>query len=497
RVSFFCNFHGPSLAVDTMCSSSLTAIHLACQSLQRGDCEIAIGGGVNVSIHPNKYLTLAQGQFISSQGRCESFGIGGDGYVPAEGVGAVMLKPLAKAVADRDQIYGVIKSSALNHGGKTNGYSVPNPAAQANVIAQALKNSGVSPRAISYLEAHGTGTSLGDPIEITGLSKAFAESTSDKQFCAIGSVKSNIGHGESAAGIAGLTKILLQMKYGTLAPSLHSDTLNPHIDFANSPFTVQQELGEWKRPKLNLDGQEREYPRVAGVSSFGAGGSNAHLVVEEDVGPHQNHSAAPLRTPAVIVLSAKTEQQLKSQVSNLLAYIETQKFSDADLPDMAYTLQVGREAMEHRLALMANSLEEVTARLLLFAQGEGDIEGLYQGEIKRNKEAVAFFAADADRQQAIAAWMQKGKYAKLLEFWVKGGALDWNRLYRDKHPRRISLPTYPFAKEQYWAPVPDLLPDNAALRSAGTSVLHPLVQQNTSDLTEQRFTSRLTGEEFY
>ncbi|MEW9713042.1 beta-ketoacyl synthase N-terminal-like domain-containing protein, partial [Paenibacillus sp. SI92] len=170
--------------------------------------------GVNVSLHPNKYLKLSQGKFISNKGRCESFGEGGEGYVPGEGVGAVLLKPLSRAIADGDQIYGVIKGTAINHGGKTNGYTVPNPNAQGNLISQALKEAGVNPRTISYLEAHGTGTVLGDPIEITGLTRAFGQDTPDKQFCAIGSVKSNIGHCEGAAGIAGLTKVLLQLKNG-------------------------------------------------------------------------------------------------------------------------------------------------------------------------------------------------------------------------------------------------------------------------------------------
>ncbi|MEW8987767.1 MAG: polyketide synthase, partial [Bacillus sp. (in: firmicutes)] len=227
RVSYFCNFHGPSMAVDTMCSSSLTAIHLACQSLQRGGCELAIAGGVNVSIHPNKYLMLGQGKFVSSKGQCESFGEGGDGYVPGEGVGAVLLKPLSKAIADGDHIYGIIKGSTINHGGKTNGYTVPNPNAQAEVIQRAFKEAKVDPRTISYIEAHGTGTSLGDPIEIVGLSKAFQEYTKEKQFCAIGSAKSNIGHCESAAGIAAVTKVLLQLKHRKLVPSLHSEVLNP------------------------------------------------------------------------------------------------------------------------------------------------------------------------------------------------------------------------------------------------------------------------------
>ncbi|MEL7145266.1 MAG: type I polyketide synthase, partial [Bacteroidota bacterium] len=190
RVSYFCNFNGPSLAMDTMCSSSLTAIHLACQSLKQGECEVALAGGVNVSVHPNKYLVLGYLNIASSKGLCESFGKDGDGYVPSEGVGTVLLKPLSKAIADNDNIYGVIKGTAINHGGKVNGFSVPNPKAQSGAIGQAIKEAGFDARTISYIEAHGTGTALGDPIELAGLTAAF--SSKDKKFCSIGSVKSNL-----------------------------------------------------------------------------------------------------------------------------------------------------------------------------------------------------------------------------------------------------------------------------------------------------------------
>ncbi|HEX6160071.1 MAG TPA: SDR family NAD(P)-dependent oxidoreductase, partial [Thermoanaerobaculia bacterium] len=201
RVSYALNLHGPSLTLDTMCSSSLTAIHFACQDLKLGRTNLAIAGGVNVTVHPNKYLVLSEGQFISSDGHCQSFGEGGDGYIPGEGVGVVVLKRLSEARRDGDHIYGVIRGSALNHGGKTNGYTVPNPQAQAAVISRALTEANVDARQISYIEAHGTGTTLGDPIEIAALSKAFhAEETG---FCRIGSAKSNIGHCESAAGVAG------------------------------------------------------------------------------------------------------------------------------------------------------------------------------------------------------------------------------------------------------------------------------------------------------
>ncbi|OEV10278.1 peptide synthetase, partial [Streptomyces nanshensis] len=282
RVSYLYDFRGPSMTVDTMCSSSLTAIHLACEAIRSGQCETALAGGVNLHSHPNKFVMLSRRRFLSSDGRCRSFGEGGDGYVPGEGVGAVVLKPLERAVADGDHIHAVVKGTALNHGGRTSGYSVPSPAAQGEVVADAFAAAGVDPATVGYLEAHGTGTSLGDPLEITGLTRAFAASGSAPGTCPIGSVKSNIGHCEGAAGIAGVTKVLLQMRHGELVPSLHSGTLNPHIDFDGTPLRVQQHTEPWRRPTVRDEtGAPRELPRIAGVSGFGAGGANVHVVLAE------------------------------------------------------------------------------------------------------------------------------------------------------------------------------------------------------------------------
>ncbi|WP_009906771.1 type I polyketide synthase, partial [Burkholderia thailandensis] len=369
RVSYHLDLHGPSMAVDTMCSSSLTALHLACRSLQRGECELALAGGVNVSVHPNKYLMLADNRFVSSAGRCESFGAGGDGYVPAEGVGVAVLKPLRAAIADGDAIHGVICATALNHGGKNNGYTVPNPAWQAAVIEAALGEAGVAPGDVSYVEAHGTGTTLGDPIEIAGLARAFGEPGARRAApCAIGSVKSNIGHAESAAGIAGLTKVLLQMRHRMLVPSLHADTLNPNIAFETTPFCVQRALERWERPG---DGE-----RVAGVSSFGAGGANAHVIVreyrsdDERDGRDEPASNAPARArPAWIVLSARNEDGLRARAAQLREFAAGCE-GDADLHAIAYTLQTGRDAMDERLAFEAASIADLIASLDAFARGE-------------------------------------------------------------------------------------------------------------------------------
>ena len=497
RVSYFCNFHGPSMGIDTMCSSSLSAIHLACRDLQFG-CDAAIAGGVNVSVHPNKYLFLGQFGFLSSEGQCASFGKGGDGYVPGEGVGAVLLKPLARAIADGDHIYGVIKATTVNHGGKTNGYTVPNPNAQADLIARAFRQAHIDPRTLSYIEAHGTGTSLGDPIEIAGLSKAFSEFTSDKQFCAIGSAKSNVGHCESAAGMAGLTKVLLQMKHRKLVPSLHSDTLNPNIDFSSTPFVVQRELADWQRPRLTVGGSEREIPRIAGISSFGAGGANAHVVVEEYIPADAHANPAIVVTqanPALVVLSAKNEQRLKEKIADLLSAIDADGLSDADLPDLAYTLQVGREAMETRLGVVATSLEDLTDKLRRFLDGEDGIEGLYRGQAKRDRDAVALFAGDEEFQETLRRWIARGKLSKVLELWVKGLAIDWTLLYPDARPRRISLPTYPFARERFWVPKPDK--PETVTPEAAVSRLHPLLHRNTSDLWVPRFQSTFAKTDFF
>ncbi|EMB63323.1 beta-ketoacyl synthase [Streptococcus mutans SA38] len=320
RVSYTFNFCGPSMAIDTMCSSSLTSIHLACESIRKGECEAAIAGGVNVSIHPNKYMLLGQTKFLDSTGRCHTFGNGGDGYIPGEGVGAVLLKPLSKAKKNKDHIYAIIKASEINHGGKTSGFTVPNPVQQGRVISNALKHSKINPRTLSYIEAHGTGTALGDPIEIAGLNKAFRKYTDDKQFCAIGSVKSNIGHLESAAGIAAITKVILQMKYKKLVPSIHSEELNSNIDFNNSPFFVQHDLENWERPVVVENNEKKIYKRRAGVSSFGAGGSNAHIILEE----YEEDESEVMRDneKELIIISAKDQNKLKEYASEIHQFIK-------------------------------------------------------------------------------------------------------------------------------------------------------------------------------
>lgn len=320
RVSYFYDLTGPSMAVDTMCSSSLTALQLACESMRSGECKMAVIGGVNLSIHPSKYLMLSQGNFASSDGRCRSFGEGGDGYVPGEGIGSLLIKPLNQAKKDKDKIWAVIRSGSINHGGKTNGYTVPNPAAQTQAVLEAIMKSGINPRSIGYVEAHGTGTKLGDPIEITALTNAFRKYSQDNQFCAIGSVKSNIGHLEAAAGIAGIAKTILQLKYNTLVPSLHSTILNANIHFEQTPFYVQQKTEKWEPYLEIVDGEKVISPRRACINALGAGGSNAHFILEEYIEDkfEQYDDVAP-----IVVLSATNQNRLKELVQKIIEFIHS------------------------------------------------------------------------------------------------------------------------------------------------------------------------------
>ncbi|WP_207635815.1 SDR family NAD(P)-dependent oxidoreductase [Ruminiclostridium papyrosolvens] len=499
RMSYFLNIHGPSEPIETACSSSLVAIHRAVVAIQNGDCDMAIAGGVNTIVTPENYISFNKAGMLCEDGRCKTFSNKANGYVRGEGVGMLFLKKLKDAEEAGDNIYGIIKGTAENHGGRATSLTAPNPKAQAELLIAAYTKAGIDPRTVTYIEAHGTGTELGDPIEINGLKAAFKElyqTTGDSNVisthCGLGSVKSNIGHLELAAGIAGVIKVLLQMKHKTLVKSLHCDTVNPYIQLQDSPFYIVKETKEWK---FLQDTKGQNLPRRAGVSSFGFGGSNAHVVIEEYV-PKQKRPQFQVTNgnSAVIVLSARNADRLHEQVEQLLSAIQTQRFSDTDLADIAYTLQVGREAMEERLAVIAGSIKELEEKLQGCLEGRDDIPDLYRGQVSRNKETLTAFTTDEDMQKATDVWVEKGKLAKLVNLWVKGLGFDWNKLYGKNKPCRISLPTYPFARERYWVSGIVGSPTTALPAAA---FIHPLLHQNTSDLCEQRFTSTFTGWEFF
>ena len=488
RVSYTYGFHGPCIALDSMCSSSLSAITLACRSILSNECSMAVAGGVNLSIHPNKFLLLGGSRFLSTKGRCEAFAKGGDGYVPGEGVGAVILKKLTDAKRDGDHIYGVIKGAAINHCGKTNGYTVPNPKAQSAVIMKAWQEAKINPCAVSYIEAHGTGTALGDPIEITGITKAFETVTDKKQFVKIGSVKSNIGHCESAAGIAGLTKVLLQMKHRKIVPSIHTKELNPNIDFDASACSVAIEMSEWKRPVINEDGREVEYPLIAGISAFGAGGTNAHVIVEEY---KENKRAKDSSKIGFLVLSAKSTDQIKQKANDLLEYMTDNydriKDESISLNDIAYTLLVGREAMEERAAFTFASVDDVMEKLRILSENIGfnkDLDEIYFASVDRNK-TLYIDKTDDNTKALVNSFIANGDYKALAKLFVEGSPVNWQEFYNKSEYGRVSLPLYPFDK------VVCKLPDYLMKRYD----IHPLVEKNVSDFEGIKYKTTLHSQD--
>ncbi|OKP94477.1 non-ribosomal peptide synthetase [Paenibacillus sp. P32E] len=436
RTSHFFNFTGPSIAVDTACSSSLTAIHYACASLVNGDCNVAVAGGINLILHPRQHVRLANLNNLAGSDRNRSFGEGADGFVEGEGIGAILLKPLNQAVRDNDYIYGVIKGTAINSGGQSSSFTTPSLSAQTEVVEQALRRSGVDPESISYVDAHATGTALGDPIEVRALSIAYSRFTSKKSYCSIGSVKSNIGHLEASSGISAMTKVLLQMRYGKLAPSIHTDRINPYIAFEGSPFYLQRELTEWNRPVILENGERKTLPRRAGISSFGAGGSNAHVIVEE----YRKEAVAAYSTePVLIVLSARQESSLLAYAEALQRFIARRLTPEAEevlsLERIAYTLQTGRAEMKERLAFVAADLTELTGKLALIGRGE-PVQGLFRGSAGQPSEREA--PADISLET-------------MASHWVAGGQVSWEALYRNsRKPDRLPLPTYCFDRQRYW-----------------------------------------------
>jgi acyl transferase domain-containing protein/aryl carrier-like protein len=382
RVSYLFDFRGPSLAIDTACSSSLVAVHLACQSLLSGESTLALAGGVNLLITPEPTIEMTKGGFMAPDGRCKSFDARANGYVRSEGAGMVLLKPLSKALADGDRIHAVIRGSAVNQDGRTNGLTAPNQFAQEAVLREAYKRAGVSPAKVQYVEAHGTGTALGDPIEARALANVLSPDRAPESHCALGSVKTNIGHLETAAGIAGLIKVLLSLKHQMIPPSLHFQSPNPNINFDELPLRVQKTLAAW--PKSSE-------PLIAGVSSFGMGGTNAHVVLEQAPEPakQKDHDKNSIERPLhILALSAKSNAALKEMARRYDQHLGNQA---ADLlQDICFTANSGRSHFSHRLAVVAGSSAQLRERLNAFTGGK-QADGLAQGEFSdRSQPGVVF-----------------------------------------------------------------------------------------------------------
>ncbi|MBD2091226.1 type I polyketide synthase [Microcoleus sp. FACHB-1515] len=376
RLSYVLNLRGPSLAIETSCSSSLVAIHLACQSLRNGETNLGLVGAVSLMLSPAQTIAYSQARMMASDGRCKTFDADADGYVRGEGCGLVVLKRLTDAVRDGDRIRAVIRGSAVNQDGLSNGLTAPNGPSQQAVIRQALENAGVSPAQISYVETHGTGTSLGDPIEIKSLKSVLMQGRTD-QPCWFGSVKTNIGHLEAAAGMAGLLKVVLSLEHEEIPPHLNLKRLNPLISFEKTPFAVPTDRQPWTATG----------DRVAGVSSFGFGGTNAHVVLAE--APVAMQSAASVdRSHHLLTLSAKTEQALCDSAQRYADYLE----SDVSLADVCFTANTGRSHFEQRLAIVAETAMQMRQQLRAFADRnstDGNSTDCIKGQATRKTQRVA------------------------------------------------------------------------------------------------------------
>ncbi|MEY9095024.1 amino acid adenylation domain-containing protein [Paenibacillus sp. RC84] len=432
RISYLLNLRGPAISVDTACSSSLVAVHLACQSIRSGECEAAIAGSVKINVLPlDTGIRLG---IESSDNRARTFDDSADGTGIGDGVIALLLKPLSRAQEDGDPIYAVIKGSAMNQDGSSVGITAPNALAQEDVIARAWQDADIDPETVTYMEAHGTGTSLGDPIEIDGLTRAFRRYTDKRQFCAIGSLKTNIGHLDHAAGIAGLLKAILSLVHKQLPPTLHYRSPNRNIPFVDSPVYVNDELTPWE-----TDGEARR----CGVSAFGMSGTNCHVVLEE----------APAGMPSgrsdraeLFCLSAHSMTALERLVLLMRDWALQHRGDESrSLADLCYTLAVGRGAHRYRLAIAVSGWEELVQTL--HAAAESGLTGLALPNVRFGTADSA--AAGNMRQQPVPNEREM-EALELGQRYVGGYEIDWKAIYLGQRRKRLPLPTYPFDSHRCW-----------------------------------------------
>jgi acyl transferase domain-containing protein len=465
RIAYYLNLKGPAISIDTACSSSLVALHLACQALRSGEVDMALTGGVSLWFAPESYLAMSQAGMLSPEGRCKAFDDSANGIVMGDGVGALVLKRLADAEADGDVIHGVVIGSGTNQDGRTNGITAPSVISQIELERSVYQKFGIDPATIGYVETHGTGTKLGDPIELEALATVFREWTDKRNYCALASLKSNIGHASSAAGVAAVQKVLLSMRHRTIAPTLHFNKGNSHFVFDSSPFYVNRQATAWN----GIDG----CPLRACINSFGYSGTNAHVVIEAY--SRAAVSAAIAEPPGgyAIPLSARGKDQLRRKVRDLLGALET---SDALAIDaIAHTLQTGRDAMEHRIGFVARSTSELVSRLRSWLAGDT------VAALVPDRGAAAPYR-DAGVQPA------SGKQVAILEKWIEGEEVEWESLYDDgARPRRINLPGYPFSRERHWigrtVPVED---DEVGLpETGGLAWVEDILSRVESDQIEQ------------
>ncbi len=478
RIAYILGSQGPSMQLDTTCSSSLLAVHLAIQSLRHKECHLALAGGVALNLSPELAIGLCSMTALAPDGRCKTFDAKADGFGLGEGCGMVILKRFSDAIRDGDNIMALIRGSAVNHDGRSNGLTAPNGLAQEALLRQALKNSDLNPAQIQYVETHGTGTSLGDPIEVLALANILGQERTTP--LTIGSVKTNLGHLSSAAGIASLIKVVLSLQHAQIPPNLHFTEPNPHIPWDKLPLQVPTEPTPWTGE-----------PKLAGISSFGMSGTNVHLIVEAASKTQTVQTVEP--EFQLFVLSAKNEERLQVYALKIRDFLEHQPAPmNFSLANLTYTLQVGRDAMVERLAMVVSDLNEVKEKLTQYAQEPTRIKNCYRGNVKTNQTQSELLLDGRAGKEFLRMIIEDRELTKLARLWVSGVDIDWQLLYPNQKPLRIPLPTYPFAKERHWIPISE-----PSSQKEPIAKLHPLLGSNTSTLFSQQFTTHLSGDEFY
>ncbi len=481
RISYYLNLTGPAVNFDTACSSSLVALHYACQSLYMQECEQALVGGVKIQLFP-----VSHGVDIgisSSDSRTKTFDNKANGTVGGEGSIALLIKPLEKALEQKDHIYAVIKGSAINQDGKSNGITAPNPIAQTKVIKKAWEKAQVDPETISYIEAHGTGTRLGDPIEIDGITKAFRAYTDKRQFCAIGSIKSNIGHLDNVAGLAGVLKAALCLKHKKLLPNLHFDEPNEQISFIDSPVYVSNKYCDWE--------VEKGMPRRCGISAFGMSGTNCHIIMEEP--PEVPNDLSDNSDFCVLCISAESQysfRRLLKMYTHMLKNVE----SFHELKRICYTTNIGRGNYRYRIAVILKEGQDYRIDLNNY-NDNSESDTIFYGEhvlVAATKERRG--KAEITNEELVELNSQADRYCKaflegkqekeklliaIAKLYVKGCNIDWKTIMPEQI--KVSLPTYPFKKERHWVSIPNQIAYYTKEWVEDTSYLDRKVRRSNED----------------
>jgi len=480
RISYLYDFKGPCMLVDTACSASLVSVHMAAKSIQNGECEVAIAGGVNIipGEVKSKYLSVMSMDSVESDsGVVRTFDADANGTVWGEGVAMVLIKTLEQALSDGDHIHAVIKGSAINNDGSSNGLTAPKAESQESVILKAWESAGIDPETINYIEAHGTGTVLGDPIEFKGLTNAFKKTTDKKQFCAIGSMKTNMGHLVATSGVASLFKVVKSMKAGKIAPTINFNKPNPYINFIDGPLYIADQLQDWP---------SSDTPKRAAISSFGFSHTNCHMVIEEAPDNLEKLNEA---NSYIFSLSARKQQHLLEYIDLYRRFCKKESWN---LPDICYTSAVGRGHYEHRLCIVSSTKDEFMEKLAscsdLITGLKDEVNGVFYGHHtvvsdrkvnRENTEITASKKSKLSEASAIVLDRQNGTIntdtlLEIAPLYCSGADLSWSDIFVGDGWRRLSQPTYPYEQSRRW-----VINADSKIQSNGTKI-HPLIDCRVS-----------------